>query len=344
MTVTDTDAWVVDGAFGLDRLTRVSRQLPPPGPGEVQLRLRAVSLNYRDLLMVQGQYDPRQPLPLVPCSDGVGVVDAVGDGVEGLPVGTRVCPIFAQDWLAGEPDRARLRSTLGGPRDGTLRTAMNVPASAVVRVPDHLTDAEAATLPCAAVTAWRALVTLGGVKAGDTVLTQGTGGVSCFVVQLGTLLGARVIVTSSSVDKLARVRGLGAAFGIDYVAEPQWGKAAVAWTGGRGVDHVVELGGAGTLDESLRAVRMGGTITLLGVLAGAKAEVALTRVFMNAVRLQGVLVGAREDFEALNRALAAHPHVRPVVDHVFGFDEVPAAFAALKAARHVGKLVVRVDG
>lgn len=335
-------AWIVDGAFGLDRLAMVERPDAAPGPGQVRLRVRAVSLNYRDVLMVRGLYDPRQPLPLVPCSDAVGVIDAVGEGVSDLAVGMRVCPIFAQDWLAGDAERSMLRSTLGGPRDGTLREAMVVPAAAVVRVPDHLTDAEAATLPCAAVTAWRALVTMGGLKAGDTVLTQGTGGVSCFVTQIGAMFGARVIVTSSSDAKLERVKALGAAHGINYRTDPAWGKAAAAWTGGRGVDHVIELGGAGTLDESLRAVRVGGTVTLLGILAGAKVELALTRIFMNAVRVQGLLVGHRADFEALLRALDANRDVRPVVDKVFGFDEAPAAFEHLLAAGHVGKIVVSV--
>lgn len=335
-------AWVVDGAFGLDRLTQVDRPDVEPGPGEVRVRVRAVSLNYRDVLMVRGLYDPRQALPLVPCSDASGVIDAVGEGVTGLAVGARVCPIFAVDWLSGDAERSMLRSTLGGPRDGTLRQSMVVPASAVVRVPDHLTDEEAATLPCAGVTAWRALVTMGGLKAGDTVLTQGTGGVSCFVTQIGAMFGARVIVTSSSDAKLERVRALGAAHGINYKTEPQWGKAAAAWTGGRGVDHVIELGGAGTLDETLRAVRVGGTVTLLGILAGAKVELNLTRVFMNAVRVQGLMVGHRADFEALLRALEANRGVRPVVDKVFDFDDAPAAFAHLVAAGHVGKVVLRL--
>lgn len=333
------EAWVLDGAFGLENLRRRAHPEPEPGPGEVRVRLSAASLNYRDLLMIRGQYDPRQPLPLVPCSDAVGRVEAVGPGVEGWTVGDRVCPIFAQGWHAGRPSRRMMRTTLGGPLDGTLRGAMVVPQAALVAVPDHLTDAEAATLPCAGVTAWQALVRQGGVVAGDTVLTLGTGGVSLFALQIATMLGARCVVTSSSDDKLARARAMGAVHGVNYVADPTWGRTVARWSG-EGVDLVMELGGAGTLDQSLRAVRAGGTLALIGVLAGVTTEVALTRVLMHGVRIQGVYVGHKQDFEALNRALSAHPDVRPVVDRVFGFDEVPAAFAHLQAGAHMGKVVV----
>lgn len=336
-------AWVVKGGFGLDRLVCETRPAPAPGPGEVALRMRAVSLNYRDLMMVQGAYNPRQPLPLVPCSDGVGEVVAVGEGVQAWAVGDRVCPIFAQGWLAGDvPDDANA-STLGGPLDGTLREVMTVPAHAVVRAPDHLTDAEAACLPCAAVTAWRALAVEGGVRAGDTVLTLGTGGVSLFAVQLGTMMGAQVIVTSSQDVRLERARALGAVAGVNYVDDKNWGRSVVALTGGRGVDVVVELGGAGTLDQSLRAVRAGGRIALIGVLAGVKTELALTKVFMRGIQLRGVLVGSKADFLDLNRALTARPDVRPSIDRVFGFDEVPEAFAHMQAAGHLGKIVVAVN-
>jgi NADPH:quinone reductase-like Zn-dependent oxidoreductase len=334
-------AWQVEERFGLEQLRRVELPDPMPGPGELLLRLRAASLNYRDLMMVEGRYNPRQPLPLIPCSDGVGEVVAVGDGVQGWREGERACPIFAPRWIAGEPDRERLRSTLGGPLPGTLRELMTVPAESVVRPPDHLADEEAAALPCAAVTAWSALVTHGHLRAGETVLVLGTGGVALFALQIAHLHGARVIITSSDDDKLARARQLGAWEGINYRREAAWGKRARELAGD-GVDHVVEVGGAGTLAESLRAVRMGGTIHLIGVLAAGEAPLSIVPVFMSQVRIQGVLVGHRESFQQLNAALAAH-RVRPVVDRVFPFAELPAAFAHLAAGAHFGKVCVRLD-
>ena len=333
-------AWQVEGAFGRDHLRLVERDEPQPGPGELLLRLRATALNYRDLLMVEGRYNPRQPLPLVPCSDGVGEVVAMGDGVRGFAVGDRVCPLFAPRWLAGEPNRERLRSTLGGPLDGTLRERMTVAAESVVRPPAHLSDVEAACLPCAAVTAWSALVEHGRLRAGETVLVLGTGGVSLFALQIALLHGARVIVTSSSDEKLARARALGAVETVNYVREPAWGKR-VRELSGEGVDHVVEVGGAGTLAESLRAVRLGGTIHLIGVLAAGEAPLSIVPVFMQQVRIQGVLVGHRESFAALNRALALH-RVKPVVDRVFPFSELPAAFDHLASGAHFGKVCVQL--
>jgi NADPH:quinone reductase-like Zn-dependent oxidoreductase len=336
-------AWQVEGSFGLGSLREASAPPPVLGPGEVRIAVRAVSLNYRDLLMIGGQYNPRQPLPLVPGSDAAGEVVEVGSGVRGLRVGDRVMPIFAQDWIAGEPERAMMGSTLGGPLPGVLQEERAVPAASVVRVPDHLSWEEASTLPCAGVTAWRALVTQGRVRAGEEVLTQGTGGVSTFALQIAVMHGARVTVTSSSDAKLERARALGAAVGINYRETPDWGRAALAATGGRGFDHVMELGGAGTLDASLRAVRPGGRVHLIGVLAGVKVELAVTRIFMQGVTVGGVFVGARSDLVELCSALRAHPSVRPVVDRVFAFHEVPEALAYLASGAHQGKVVVRVS-
>ncbi len=333
-------AWEVAGAFGRDHLRLVERDDPTPALGELLLRMRAASLNYRDLLMVEGKYNPKQPLPLIPCSDGVGEVEAVGDGVRGFAPGDRVCPIFAPRWLGGEPTRERVRTTLGGPLDGTLRERMTVAAESVVRPPAHLSDAEAAALPCAAVTAWSALVEQGKLRAGETVLVLGTGGVALFALQVAVLHGARVIITSSSDEKLARARELGAWETINYIREPAWGKRARELAGD-GVDHVVEVGGAGTLAESLRAVRIGGTIHLIGVLAAGEAPLSIVPVFMQQVRVQGVLVGHRDAFEAMNRAFAEH-QVRPVVDRVFPFEEVPAAFEHLGSGAHFGKVCVAI--
>ena len=339
-------AWQV-GEFGLANLRRVERPDPEPGPGELLLRMRAASINFRDLLMVEGKYNPKQPLPLVPCSDGAGEIVAFGPGAEArapeLSVGDRVTPIFAQGWQGGRPRRDMIGTTLGGPLDGTLTELMTVRAEGVVPVPEHLSDEEAATLPCAAVTAWNALTWAPEppIRAGDTVLTLGTGGVSIFALQLARLLGARVIVTSSSHEKLARAEELGAWRGIHYVETPDWGKAVRALVP-EGVDLVVEVGGGDTLPRSLRAVASGGTVALIGVLAGRPAQLDVASVLMRSVRIQGVLVGGREHFESMNRAIAAHG-MTPVVDRVFGFDEVPDAFAHLGAGRHFGKVVVRVS-
>lgn len=336
-------AYEIRGGFGLDNLQRVERPLPEPGPGQVRVRVSAVSLNYRDLMMVRGEYNPRQPLPLVPCSDGVGVVDALGLGVQGVAVGDRVAGLFAQRWWAGPPTADALRSTLGGPRDGMLAEAVVLDAQGVVPVPEHLDDVEASTLPCAALTAWSALVTLGRVRAGDTVLVQGTGGVSSFALDFARLHGARVIATSGSAHKLADLRARGAFAVIDHRADPQWGKAVRALTGGEGVDHVIEVGGVGTLAQSLRAVRPGGTVSLIGVLAGNTADVNLTSVLMTQVRVQGVFVGHREGFLAMSRAIAQHG-LRPRIDRVLAFDQARAAFEHLASGAHQGKVCIRVAG
>lgn len=331
----------IQDEFGLENLRPAERERPEPARGEVLLRLRAASLNFRDYLMVTGVYNPRQELPLIPCSDGVGLVEEVGPGVERVAVGDRVATLFAPGWIAGEPSRERIRTTLGGPLDGTLAEYLILDQHAVVPVPEHLSDAEAATLPCAALTAWSALVTQGGVKAGDVVLVQGTGGVSLFALQFARIHGARVIVTSSKDHKLEKAMELGAWKGINYVDDPAWGKTARQLTGGRGVDYVVEVGGAGTLPQSLRAVRIGGQISLIGVLAGSEVEVSLLPILMSSVRVQGIFVGHRESFEAMNQAIAAH-ELRPIVDRVFPFGEAREAFLYMAAGRHMGKICVEL--
>lgn len=332
--------WEIAGGFGIDRLALVERDVPAPGPGQARIRLRASSLNYRDFMVVTGAYNPRQPLPLVPLSDGVGVVEAIGDGVTRVAVGDRVMATFAQRWIAGPPDKEKLSSTLGSPLDGMAAEAIVLDASGLVRVPSYLSDEEAATLPCAAVTAWSALFELGRVGPGQTVLVQGSGGVSVFALQLARLAGARVIATSSREEKRARLRELGAWQTIDYRADPEWGRTARKLTGGAGVHHVIEVGGAGTIDQSLHAVRPGGTISVIGVLEGGAGPIALTRVLMNAVRMQGVLVGSREAFERLCAALEA-AELRPVVDRVFPFEQLPDALRHLESGAHFGKIVVR---
>jgi NADPH:quinone reductase-like Zn-dependent oxidoreductase len=329
----------LQGAFGIDSLQVVERPAPTPGPGKVLLRMRAWSLNFRDLLVVKGQYNPKLKFPFVPLSDGVGEVAAVGEGVTRVKVGDRVAGCFVQGWLAGELTDAIFKTGLGGGPQGILAEQVVLSEEGIIHVPAHLTDEEAATLPCAALTAWHALVVEGGVKAGDTVLVQGTGGVSIFALQFARLLGARVIATSSSNDKLARVRQMGAADGINYKETPDWEDRLRELTGGAGVDHVVEVGGAGTFNKSLKAVRIGGRIYLIGVLAGP-GTVNIMPILMKNVRVQGIFVGSREMFEAMNRAIALH-QLRPVVDRVFGFGEIREALKHMESGSHFGKVCLR---
>jgi NADPH:quinone reductase-like Zn-dependent oxidoreductase len=331
----------IRGQFGLEHLVLAERPEPRPGPGQILLRMRAVSLNYRDLLTVRGEYNPNQPLPLVPCSDGAGEVVAVGEGVSRFRAGDRAVPIFAASWIAGEPTRDKLRSTLGGPLDGTLCERMVVSEQSAVRPPEHLSDEEAACLPCAGLTAWSALVTHGAIRAGDTVVVQGTGGVSVFALQFAALAGARVIVTSSSDEKLERARTLGAWHGINYRQEPRWERRVRELTGGVGADHVVEVGGAQTLAQSLSAVRSGGRISLIGILSGHVADLNINPILMRQVRVQGIFVGDREGFEAMNRAIEQH-RLHPVVDRVFPFEQAREAFEVLAGGGHFGKLSIRV--
>lgn len=327
--------------FGIEHLTPVERPDPSPGPGQIVMRVRAVSLNFRDLMTVRGMYNPRQPLPLVPLSDGAGEVIATGEGVTRVAVGDRVAGIFAQRWLGGEPSAEARASTLGGPRDGMLAEQVLLHEDGVVAIPDHLSFEQAATLPCAAVTAWNAVVVQGAVKPGDTVLTLGTGGVSIFALQFAKAAGARVIITSSSDDKLERARQLGADETINYRTTEDWDARVQALTGKRGADQVVEVGGAGTLQRSLAACRIGGTVTVIGVLSGRSSELDIRAVLMKGIRMQGVFVGPREMFEAMNRAITQH-RIEPVVDRVFELADIRPAFEHMASAAHFGKIVVRL--
>lgn len=301
--------------------------------------MRAASLNYRDLMMVRGQYNPRQPLPLIPASDGVGEVVSLGKGASRFAVGDRVCPIFAQGYLAGEPTREKLKTTLGGPHDGTLTELMRVHEDSVVKAPSQLSNVEAACLPCAGVTAWNAVVVQGNLQPGQTLLTLGTGGVSIFALQIAKAIGARVIITSSSDEKLARAKQLGADAGVNYRTTPDWGKAVRELTHGRGVDHVIEVGGGGTLEQSIKAVRPGGTVSIIGALAGAKSELNVLPVLMQNIRLQGVFVGHRESFEGLCAAVEQN-QIRPVVDRSFPFAEARGAFEHMQSGSHFGKVTL----
>ena len=333
-------AFEIQNKFGLDSLTLTERPDPKPSYGQVLIKLRSLSLNYRDLMVVKGLYNPKLPLPLIPFSDGVGEVVAVGEGVTRVNIGDRVAGIFFQKWLAGELTAEKAESALGGAIEGMLAEYVILHEDGVVRVPEHLTDEEAASLPCAAVTAWNALFTSGSLKAGDTVLIQGTGGVSIFALQFALLAGARVIATSSSDEKLERVLQLGASDGINYKQTPDWGKKVRELTAGDGVDYVVEVGGAGTLTESLRAVRYGGQISLIGVLTGGSAEINTASILMKNVKVQGIYVGSREMFEAMNSAIALHK-LHPVCDRVFPFHEAPEALKYMETGSHFGKICIR---
>jgi NADPH:quinone reductase-like Zn-dependent oxidoreductase len=326
--------------FGIDNLALTERPEPKPGRGQIVLKLRAASLNYRDLMMVKGLYNPRMALPRIPFSDGAGDVVAVGDGVSRVKVGDRVAAIFMQTWLEGEPTVAKGRSALGGTIDGLASEYALLNEEGVVHLPEHLSYEEAAALPCAGVTAWNALITQGGLKAGDTVLVQGTGGVSVFGLQFAAMTGARVIVISSSNEKLVRARGLGPAELINYKETPDWDKQARQLTGGNGVDHIIEVGGAGTLNRSLNAVRIGGCISLIGALAGGSGEISTVQILMKGVRVQGIFVGSRDMFEAMNRAIEVSK-LNPVVDRVFDFSETREALEFMESGAHFGKICVR---
>lgn len=332
--------WEVHSKEGLEALTLTERPQPQPGAGQILIEIRATSLNYRDLLTVKGAYGSKQKLPLVPFSDGAGEVVAVGDGVTRVKVGDRVATIFMQTWLEGGFSADKSKSALGGAIDGVLAEYLTLHQDGVVHVPEHLSYEEAATLPCAAVTAWNALTTEGNFKAGDTVLVQGTGGVSLFALQFAKILGARVIATSSSDQKLEKLKQLGAADVINYKTIPDWDEKVWEITDGVGVDRVIEVGGAGTLNKSLRAVRYGGHISLIGVLSGLSADVSTVSILHKGIRLQGIYVGSREMFAAMNRAIALHG-LKPIVDRVFPFEQAREALTYMESGAHFGKIVIR---
>lgn len=326
---------------GIDALTLVERPEPKPGWGQVLIRVRATSLNYRDLIVVQGGYGNKEKLPLIPMSDGAGEVVAVGEGVTRVKVGDRVAGTFFQNWIAGALTKEKMNSALGGAINGLLTEYAVLSQDGLVLLPDHLSYEEGATLPCAAVTAWHALVTKGSVTAGETVLVLGTGGVSIFALQFAKMHGARVIVTSSSDAKLERAKELGASEVINYKSTPNWEERVYELTARNGVDHVVEVGGAGTLEKSIRAVRVGGRISLIGVLTGGAGEVNPMPVLMKSLTVQGIYVGSREMFEAMNQAIALH-QLKPVIDRIFPLTEAQEAYRYMKSAAHFGKIVIQV--
>ncbi len=330
-------ALVLDGDAGIDHLSVVDRPAAEPAAGQVAVTMKAASLNYRDLATVESPMIKGR-LPLIPLSDGCGVVTAIGPGVRRVAVGDRVAPLFFQDWFGGEPTAAGLSTALGGALDGVARDQVVLSENGVSKVPAGLSDEEVACLPCAALTAWRALVE-GGLKPGDVVLAQGTGGVSIFALQFAKAAGATVIITSSSDEKLERARALGADHTINYRTEPDWAKAARKLTGGRGVDHVIEVGGAGTFQQSIQAIRIGGHVAVIGVLTGMVKDVNVAAIFGANARVHGITVGSREQFEDMCRAIEAKS-LKPVIDKRFPLEDAQSAFRAMRAGEHFGKIVL----
>ena len=326
--------------FGIDTLAFMDREAPRPGYGEVLVRLTAASLNYRDLMVVRGIYNPKLKRPMVPLSDGAGLIEETGPGVSRFKKGDRVIACFMQKWIDGPATREKGASALGGAIDGVLREFAVFSEEGLVAAPSSLADEEAAALPCAAVTAWHALFEHAPVVPGDTVLIQGTGGVSMFALQFAKTAGLRAIVTSSSDEKLERARSLGASETINYKATPKWEEEARKLTDGQGVDRVIEVGGSDTLPRSLRAVRIGGAVSVIGVLSGADATVSPGPILMNSLRAQGIYVGSRATFERMNRAIEFH-RIKPVIDKIFPWTEIKPALHYMERQQHFGKICLR---
>ncbi|MEH1938784.1 MAG: NAD(P)-dependent alcohol dehydrogenase [Nostoc sp.] len=333
-------AYEIQSNAGIDAIALVDRSEPKPTAGQVLIQVKATSLNYRDLLVAQGAYGSGQKYPLIPLSDGAGEVVAVGEGVTRVKIGDRVAGTFFQDWIYGSLTKEKMKSDLGGGIDGMLAEYVVLHQDGLVILPDHLSYIEGATLPCAAVTAWHALVTKGNIGAGNSVLLLGTGGVSIFALQFAKIHGARAIITSSSDEKLARAKQLGADETINYKTTPDWEKQVYQLTNRTGVDHIVEVGGAGTLPKSLQAARIGGRISLIGVLSGTGNQIDPMPILFKSLTVQGIYVGSREMFEAMNQAMQQHK-IKPIIDRVFGFAEAREAYHYLKSAAHFGKVVIR---
>lgn len=326
---------------GVGSIKAVERDVPVPGAGEVLVRIGAASLNYRDLMIARDTYGRPVRYPIVPLSDGAGEVASVGDGVRSVLIGQKVTSTFFPYWISGIRTPDTDVRALGGELGGMLSEYVVLPEAGVVPVPDHLTLEEAATLPCAGLTAWNALYGAHPVKPGDTVLVLGTGGVSSFSVLFAKAGGARVIVTSRSDDKIARMKSLGADLAVNTTQYPEWEKRVLELTGGRGADLIVENGGGSSLARSLVAVRAGGAISLIGVLSGIEGTVNTGLILMKSIAVQGIYVGNRQQFLDMNECLRTQG-IHPVVDHVYPASEAAKAYKGLEAGHHVGKLVIRI--
>ena len=337
-------AYQIQSYDGLGGLTQTDLPEPPaPEPGQIVVRVRAVSLNYRDLMILTGRYGGgNPPAGLIPLSDGVGEVAAVGEGILRVQVGDRVAGIFFQDWLDGGIEAAYHKSALGGAMDGMFAEYVTLSEHGVVPLPGYLSYEEGASLPCAAVTAWNGLVEQGHLTAGETVLLLGTGGVSMFALQIAKMFGAKTILTSSSDEKLARAKSLGADETVNYKTTPDWEKVVWNLTGKRGADQIVEVGGPGTLEKSLSAAKHGGKIAQIGVLADPGAKISPLPILGKSLHLNGIYVGSRAMFARMLTAFTVN-QTRPVIDRVFSFSEAQAAYAYLQSGAHFGKIIVTVD-
>ncbi len=324
-----------------DGLQMVDRPEPKPGEKEVLVRIRAASLNYRDLVVFSGSYERDPVTGRVPLSDGAGEVIAAGSGVSQFKVGDRVAGCFFQGWTAGRFEAGMHRTALGGAIDGVLAEQVVFSENGLVHFPDHLSFEEASTLPCAALTAWQSLMVRGELTEGESVLLLGTGGVSIFGLQFAKNVGARVLLTSSSDEKLAKAQALGAGETVNYRETPEWGKAVNQLTGG-GVDHVVEVGGGGTFLQSIHACRPGAKIGLIGILSGREAPTDIFQIVPKLLTVFGIYVGSREMFLEMNRAIE-QSRLRPVIDRVFPFGEAREAYDHMRSGKHFGKIVIRVE-
>jgi NADPH:quinone reductase-like Zn-dependent oxidoreductase len=335
-------AYVIE-QFGDVKGLKVADQAEPKiGPRQVLVRVRAASLNYRDLVVLRGQYDRNSQTGRIPLSDGAGEVVSVGSEVTRFKPGDRVTGCFFQDWISGRFRAEFHKTALGGAIDGVLAELVAFSEEGLVPIPNHLTFAEAATLPCAALTAWQSLVVRGQLAAGETVLLLGTGGVSIFGLQFAKASGAKVIITSSSDSKLQRARKLGADEFINYQTTPDWGKEAARLSGADGVDHIIEVGGAGTFSQSVRACRFNGHIGLIGILAGRETATEIFSIVPKSLNVYGIYVGSREMFEQMNRALEQN-RIHPVVDRTFSFAKAAEAFRFMESGSHFGKIVIEFD-
>jgi NADPH:quinone reductase-like Zn-dependent oxidoreductase len=330
------------GGAGIDALLEVKRPDPKPSHRQILVKVKACALNFRDLGIVRGSYRVPVRENVIPLSDGAGEVIETGPGVTRFKAGDRVAGNFFQRWQGGEPAADVHSSALGGGIDGMLAEYVVLEEDGTVKIPAHLSLEEGATLPCAAVTVWNAMVEHAKLKAGDTILLQGTGGVSIFGLQFARMMGIRAIITSSSDEKLARAKTLGAALGINYKTTPDWEKAALEFTGGAGVDHVVEVGGAATLTRSFHAIRVGGKVTMIGGLSGGATELNPGLIFSRRANVQGISVGSTQMFMAMNRAIEVNA-VKPVIDKVFAFGDAPAAYKHMASGAHFGKIIIRID-
>ena len=333
----------VTAPWGLDAIQVVEAPDPTPGPGQVLVRMKAVSLNYRDLLMVNGMYGRGAATTadvITPFSDGCGVIEAVGAGVTKFKAGDRVATLFFQNWNSGPPNLEKLMSALGFPIPGAGAELQVFGQDGVSKVPEFLTDQQVATLPCAGLTAWRGLFEDARLEPGDTVVLQGTGGVSIFGLQFAKAAGYRTVITSSSDEKLARAQAIGADHLVNYKTTPAWSGPVRQATGGRGADFIMEVGGGGTNQESMTAIRIGGHIAIIGVVAGAGDPFNPAALIGNSAKLQGLSVGSRDMFEAMCRAIDLHK-IGPVVDKVFPWTDAKAAFSAMAGGEHFGKIVLQ---